>query len=39
MSLKVYPDFAQKKFNIPKNEIKAEIKNLDVLEGKDKKEF
>ncbi len=36
---KIYPDFAQKKFNIPKNEIKAAPQNLEVLEGNDKKEF
>ena len=36
---KIYPDFAQKKFNIPKNETKAAAQNLEVLEGNDKKEF
>ena len=36
---KVYPGFAEKEFNIPKNEIKSVKKNLDILEGKDKKEF
>ena len=36
---KVYPGFAEKKFNIPKNEAKAVKQNLDILEGKDKKEF
>tara|TARA_B100001057_G_scaffold311641_1_gene311664 strand:+ start:3826 stop:4446 length:621 start_codon:yes stop_codon:yes gene_type:complete len=36
---KVYPGFAEKEFNIPKNEIKPVKKNLDILEGKDKKEF
>ena len=36
---KVYPSFAEKKFSIPKQEIKTEEQNLDVLEGKDKKEF
>ena len=36
---KIYPDFAEKKFNIPKNETKATPVNLEVLEGKDKKDF
>ena len=36
---KVYPGFAEKKFNIPKNEAKPVKQNLDILEGKDKKEF
>ena len=36
---KVYPGFAEKDFNIPKNEIKTVKQNLEVLEGKDKKEF
>ena len=36
---KVYPSFAEKDFNIPKNEVKPVQKNLDILEGKDKKEF
>ena len=36
---KVYPGFAEKEFNIPKNEVKPVIKNLEILEGKDKKEF
>ena len=36
---KVYPGFAEKEFNIPKNEIKPAKQNLEVLEGKDKKEF
>ena len=36
---KVYPSFAEKKFNIPNNEIKPFKQNLDTLEGKDKKEF
>ena len=34
---KVYPGFAEKEFNIPKNEVKPVIKNLEILEGKDKK--
>ena len=36
---KVYPGFAEKEFNIPKNEVKPVKQNLDILEGKDKKEF
>ena len=36
---KVYPGFAEKEFNIPKNEIKPVKQNLDILEGNDKKEF
>ena len=36
---KVYPGFAEKEFNIPKNETKTVKKNLNILEGKDKKEF
>jgi predicted lipid-binding transport protein (Tim44 family) len=36
---KAYPSFQEKRFNIPKNEVKPMKKNHDVLEGKDKKEF
>jgi len=36
---KVYPSFAEKKFNIPKNVIKPLNINHEILEGKDKKEF
>jgi predicted lipid-binding transport protein (Tim44 family) len=36
---KIYPSFAEKKFNIPKNEVKPVKLNLEILEGKDKKEF
>ena len=36
---KIYPGFAEKEFNIPKQETKVTKKNLEVLEGKDKKEF
>ena len=36
---KIYPGFAEKEFSIPKNEAKPVKKNLDILEGKDKKEF
>ena len=36
---KIYPGFAEKEFNIPNNEIKPIKQNLEILEGKDKKEF
>ena len=36
---KVYPNFAEKKFSIPQKENKPLEKNLEILEGKDKKEF
>ena len=36
---KVYPTFAEKEFNIPKNEVKPAKQDLENLEGKDKKEF
>ena len=36
---KVYPTFADKEFNIPKNEAKPAKQDLESLEGKDKKEF
>ena len=36
---KVYPNFSEKKFNIPKNNIKSVKLNHEILEGKDKKEF
>ncbi len=36
---KVYPGFTEEEFNLPKNEVKPAKKNLDILEGKDKKEF
>ena len=36
---KVYPGFAEKEFNIPNNEVKPVKQNLDILEGKDKKDF
>ena len=36
---KVYPNFAEKKFSMPKNDTKPKEKNLEILEGKDKKEF
>ena len=34
---KIYPGFAEKEFNIPKNEIKPIKQNLEILEGKDKR--
>jgi predicted lipid-binding transport protein (Tim44 family) len=36
---KIYPNFAEKKFNIPKNNVKSFKKNHDILEGDEKKEF
>ncbi len=36
---KIYPSFAEKKFNIPSNEVKPVKQNHEILEGKDKKEF
>ena len=36
---KVYPTFAEKEFNIPKNDTKPVKQNLEILEGKEKKEF
>ena len=36
---KAYPGFAEKKFNIPKNDSKPVEQNHDTLEGKNKKEF
>ena len=36
---KVYPNFAEKKFSVPSQEAKPLKKNLEVLEGKNKKEF
>ena len=36
---KVYPGFAEKEFNIPKNETQPVKQNLETLEGKDKIEF
>ena len=34
---KVYPGFAEKEFNIPKNEAKPIKQNLEILEGNEKK--
>ena len=36
---KVYPSFSEKKFSMPQKETKPVEQNLDVLEGKEKKEF
>jgi predicted lipid-binding transport protein (Tim44 family) len=36
---KVSPSFAEKKFNMPKNIVKPENQNHEILEGKEKKEF
>ena len=36
---KVYPSFTEKKFTVPNQEVEPIKQNLDVLEGKDKKEF
>ena len=36
---KIYSGFAERKFNIPNNNVKNFKKNHDVLEGKEKKEF
>ncbi len=36
---KVYPNFAEKKFTMPKNDADIVEQNFDTLEGKDKKEF
>ena len=36
---KAYPGFAEKKFSIPKNDVKPVNHNHEILEGKDKKEF
>jgi len=36
---KIYPDFTEKKFNVPNNNIKSFKTNYKVLEGQEKKEF
>jgi predicted lipid-binding transport protein (Tim44 family) len=36
---KVYPNFTEQKFNVPKNNVKTFKENYDVLEGDEKKEF
>ena len=36
---KIYPTFAEKKFNVPNKDLKDTKRNLEILEGKEKKEF
>ena len=36
---KVYPNFSDKKFSMPQKDTEPVEKNLEILEGKDKKEF
>ena len=36
---KVYPGFTEKEFNVSPKEVKPAKQNLEILEGKDKKEF
>ena len=36
---KVYPGFTEKEFNVSTKEVKPAKQNLEILEGKDKKEF
>ncbi len=36
---KIYPNFAEKKFNVPNNDLKEFKKSHDKLEGEEKKEF
>tara|TARA_B100001027_G_C16254235_1_gene326089 strand:- start:1230 stop:1850 length:621 start_codon:yes stop_codon:yes gene_type:complete len=36
---KVYPNFAEKKFSMPNQDVKPKEQNFDVLEGNEKKEF
>jgi predicted lipid-binding transport protein (Tim44 family) len=36
---KIYPNFAEKEFSVPENNVKPFKKNHDVLEGKEKKDF
>ena len=36
---KIYPGFAEKKFNVPNNNVKNFKQNHDVLEGPEKKNF
>ena len=36
---KIYPDFTEKKFDVPNNSIKSFKTNYKVLEGQEKKEF
>ena len=36
---KVYPGFDEKKFSVPQQDTEPKKQNLEILEGKDKKEF
>ena len=36
---KIYPNFAEKKFNVPNNNTQSAKTNYEVLEGQEKKEF
>ncbi len=36
---KIYPGFDEKKFSMPKKDVASQKQNLEILEGKDKKEF
>tara|TARA_B100001250_G_scaffold14792_1_gene12923 strand:- start:1404 stop:2024 length:621 start_codon:yes stop_codon:yes gene_type:complete len=36
---KIHPGFAERKFNVPNNNVKNYKENLDTLEGQEKKEF
>tara|TARA_X000000368_G_scaffold99557_1_gene76679 strand:- start:84 stop:704 length:621 start_codon:yes stop_codon:yes gene_type:complete len=36
---KIHPGFAERKFNVPNNNVKNYKENLDILEGQEKKEF
>ena len=36
---KAFPNFAEKKFSVPKNDVKPIKQNHEILEGKNKKEF
>jgi len=36
---KIYPNFVEKKFSVPKNDIKPVKQNLEILEGNNKKKF
>tara|TARA_B100001248_G_scaffold43132_1_gene27538 strand:- start:1575 stop:2174 length:600 start_codon:yes stop_codon:yes gene_type:complete len=36
---KVYPGFDEKKFSMPKKDVEPQKQNLEILEGKEKKEF
>ena len=36
---KVYPGFDEKKFSMPKKDVEPKKQNLEILEGKEKKEF